>query len=133
MSRAFTLFTGQWADLPLEDVCRLAHQWGYDGLELACWGDHFEVDRALREDGYLAGARPRWLRSCAAGPSPTTWSGGRSGDHPIDVRHPGHPAPPGSGATASPEGFGRRAAAELADTARAAAAFGWRPWCLTGS
>ena len=46
MSRPFTLFTGQWADLPLEEV-RLAEQWGYDGLELACWGDHFEVDRAL--------------------------------------------------------------------------------------
>ena len=22
-------------------------EWGFDGLELACWGDHFEVDRAL--------------------------------------------------------------------------------------
>ncbi len=51
----FTLFTGQWADLPLEEVARLASSWGYDGLELACWGDHFEVDRALGEDGYLAG------------------------------------------------------------------------------
>jgi sugar phosphate isomerase/epimerase len=59
MSRAFTLFTGQWADLPLEEVCRLARDWGYDGLELACWGDHFEVDRALHEDGYLAGRQVR--------------------------------------------------------------------------
>ena len=25
---------------------------GYDGIELACWGDHFEVDRALAEDDY---------------------------------------------------------------------------------
>ena len=25
---------------------------GYDGVELACWGDHFEVDRALAEPGY---------------------------------------------------------------------------------
>jgi len=57
MSRSFTLFTGQWADMPLEEVCRLARDWGYDGLELACWGDHFEVDRALREDGYLAGLK----------------------------------------------------------------------------
>ena len=55
MPHSFTLFTGQWADLPLEEVCRLASSWGYDGLELACWGDHFEVDRALTEDGYLAG------------------------------------------------------------------------------
>ncbi|CAM5293736.1 Sugar phosphate isomerase/epimerase OS=Streptomyces rimosus subsp. rimosus (strain ATCC / DSM 40260 / JCM 4667 / NRRL 2234) OX=1265868 GN=SRIM_033965 PE=4 SV=1 [Streptomyces rimosus subsp. rimosus] len=54
MARPFTLFTGQWADLPLEEVCRLARDFGYDGLELACWGDHFEVDRALTEPGYLA-------------------------------------------------------------------------------
>ena len=46
MSRPVTLFTGQWADLPLEEVCRKAKSFGYDGLELACWGDHFEVNRA---------------------------------------------------------------------------------------
>lgn len=55
MSRPFALFTGQWADLPLEEVCRLARDFGYDGLELACWGDHFEVDKALADPGYLAG------------------------------------------------------------------------------
>ena len=52
MSRPVTLFTGQWADLKLEDLCRKASQWGYDGLELACWGDHFEVDKALSENDY---------------------------------------------------------------------------------
>ncbi len=39
MPRPFTLFTGQWAGLPLEEVCQHAREWGYDGLELACWGD----------------------------------------------------------------------------------------------
>lgn len=53
MPRPFTLFTGQWADLPLEEVCRLARDFGYDGLELACWGDHFEVDKALADPGYV--------------------------------------------------------------------------------
>lgn len=57
MPRPFTLFTGQWADLPLEEVCRLARDFGYDGLELACWGDHFEVDKALADPGYLDGRR----------------------------------------------------------------------------
>ena len=57
MTRPITLFTGQWADLPFEEVCRLAASWGYDGLEIACWGDHFEVDRALAEDDYVAGRR----------------------------------------------------------------------------
>jgi sugar phosphate isomerase/epimerase len=46
MSRPVTLFTGQWADLPFETVCQKAKSFGYDGLELACWGDHFEVHKA---------------------------------------------------------------------------------------
>ena len=46
MSRAVTLFTGQWADLPFETVCQKAKSFGYDGLEIACWGDHFEVNKA---------------------------------------------------------------------------------------
>jgi hypothetical protein len=54
MTRPITLFTGQWADLPFEEVCRLASGWGYDGLEIACWGDHFDVGRALQDDSYVA-------------------------------------------------------------------------------
>ncbi len=46
MSRPVTLFSGQWADLPFETLCKKARSFGYDGLELACWGDHFEVDKA---------------------------------------------------------------------------------------
>ncbi|MEW9534778.1 sugar phosphate isomerase/epimerase, partial [Microbispora sp. NPDC049125] len=53
MTRPITLFTGQWADLPFEEVCRLASEWGYDGLEIACWGDHFEVDKAVADDSYV--------------------------------------------------------------------------------
>ena len=53
MARPVTLFTGQWADLPLEELARKAGEWGFDGLELACWGDHFEVDRALAEEDYV--------------------------------------------------------------------------------
>ncbi len=52
MPRPITLFTGQWADMPIKVLAEKAAQWGYSGLELACWGDHFEVDRALSEDGY---------------------------------------------------------------------------------
>jgi sugar phosphate isomerase/epimerase len=43
--RPITLFTGQWADLPLAELAPLAKEMGYDGLELACWGDHFELER----------------------------------------------------------------------------------------
>ena len=53
MPRPVTLFTGQWADLPLEEVARLASGWGYDGLELACWGDHLDPWRAAEDDAYV--------------------------------------------------------------------------------
>ena len=52
MARPVTLFTGQWADLPLEELARKASSWGYDGLELACWGDHMDVDKAAADKKY---------------------------------------------------------------------------------
>ena len=57
MPRPVTLFTGQWADMPLEDLARKASEFGYQGLELACWGDHFDVTRAIEESGYCAAKR----------------------------------------------------------------------------
>ena len=52
MGRPVTLFTGQFADIPLEEFAPMAASWGYDGLELACWGDHIDVDRAARDKKY---------------------------------------------------------------------------------
>ncbi len=52
MARPVTLCTGQWADLPLEVLAKKAASWGYDGLELACWGDHMDVDRAATDQDY---------------------------------------------------------------------------------
>ena len=43
MSRPVTLFTGQWADLPIADMARMTSEFGYDGIELACWGDHLSL------------------------------------------------------------------------------------------
>ena len=57
MARPVTLFTGQWADLPVETLAGKFSDFGFDGLELACWGDHFEVDKALAEDDYCAKKR----------------------------------------------------------------------------
>jgi len=51
MPRPRTLFTGQWADLPLSQVAAMAADMGYDGLELACWGDHFDVAQAAGPNG----------------------------------------------------------------------------------
>ena len=52
MGRKVTLFTGQWADLPLKELASKAAGWGYDGLELACWGDHVDVERAAADKSY---------------------------------------------------------------------------------
>jgi len=57
MPRKVTLFTGQWADLPIEALCEMAADMGYDGLELACWGDHFDVDAAAKSRAYCAERR----------------------------------------------------------------------------
>lgn len=35
MARPVTLFTIQWGDLSLEDICALAQKMGYEGLELS--------------------------------------------------------------------------------------------------
>ncbi len=123
MARPVTLFTGQWADLPLEDLARKCGGWGFDGLELACWGDHFEVDRALAEDGYVEG---RWeiLRrnglNCWAISNHLV---GQAVCDPIDGRHRAT-LPPDVWGDGDPEGVRTRAAEKMKDTARAAAKLG---------
>jgi len=52
MARNVTLFTGQWADLPLEELLKKVVDFGYDGVELACWGDHFDVEAASKSQSY---------------------------------------------------------------------------------
>jgi len=54
MARPITLFTGQWADLTFDEMCRKTSEMGYDGLEIACWGDHMDVKRAAEEPEYIA-------------------------------------------------------------------------------
>ena len=51
--RPTTLFTGQWADLPLAELLPKVKEMGYTGVELACWGDHFDVDKALTDTSYI--------------------------------------------------------------------------------
>ena len=57
MARTITLITAQWADLPLETICQKVSAWGFDGLEISCWGDNFEIDKALENDAYIRGRR----------------------------------------------------------------------------
>ena len=122
-ARPVTLFTGQWADLPLAELAPLARSMGYDGLELACWGDHFEVQQALVSDAYCRHKRElladHGLQCLAVGNHLT----GQAVCDLVDERHqaivPAHVWGDGD-----PEGVRRRAAGEMQDTARAAARFG---------
>lgn len=52
MARPVTIFTGQWADLKLEELTPIMADFGYDGLELACWGDHMDVSKASADKDY---------------------------------------------------------------------------------
>ena len=52
MSHPVTIFTGQWADLPLAELAPKIASFGYDGLELACWGDHMDVFKAATDKKY---------------------------------------------------------------------------------
>jgi len=123
MGRPVTLFTGQWADLPLEELAKKVSQWGYDGLELACWGDHFEVQRALKEPDYV---QSRWEILNRYGLKCFAISNhlvGQAVCDPIDSRHKAI-LPPHVWGDGDPEGVRQRAAQEMMDTARAAAKFG---------
>lgn len=51
-SRPITLVTGQWTDLPLEQLAEKAAAWGYDGLELVCRGGYLDVGRAAVDRKY---------------------------------------------------------------------------------
>ncbi len=122
MARPVTLFTGQWADVKFDQMCKKAKKFGYDGLELCCWGDHFEVNKALEDRSYC---KRKWevlqkhKLECYA---ISTHLVGQSTCDLIDERHkailPEHVWGDGK-----PEGVRKRAAAEMMDTARAARKF----------
>jgi sugar phosphate isomerase/epimerase len=123
MGRPVTLFTGQWADLKFEEMARKTKEFGYDGIELACWGDHFEVDKALADDKYCARKR-EFLESlelqCHAISAHLV---GQAVLDRIDERHKAI-LPPHVWGDGDPEGVNHRAIEELKNTARAAQKFG---------
>ncbi|WP_221586204.1 sugar phosphate isomerase/epimerase [Microbacterium sp. G2-8] len=123
MTRPITLFTGQWADLPFEEVCRLAGEWGYDGLEIACWGDHLDPSR-WDDEAYIADRKAILARHGLR-----VWTianhlkGQAVCDDPIDQRHRDI-LPDSIWGDGDPEGVRQRAAEELKNTARLAAKLG---------
>jgi sugar phosphate isomerase/epimerase len=122
MPRPVTLFTGQWADMPFETICQKAADFGYDGIELACWGDHFEIQKALSDDGYCKG---RWDTLAQHGLTAHAISAhlvGQAVCDRIDERHklilPDYVWGDGDA-----EGVRGRAQQEMIDTAKACRAF----------
>ena len=119
MPRPVTLFTGQWADLPFETLCQKAQSFGYDGLELACWGDHFDVDQALKDKGYC---KKRIEILCDHDLDVFAISShlvGQAICDNIDERHK-LILPPDVWGDGDPEGVRKRAAKKMIDTAKAA-------------
>ena len=123
MPRPVTLFTGQWADLPLEELAPKAKSFGYDGLELACWGDHFDVERALADDRYCDGRRELLARHGLQVFAIANHLVGQAVCDRIDDRHRSI-VPPRVWGDGRPDGVQQRAAEEMKNTARAAARLG---------
>ncbi|WP_437201008.1 sugar phosphate isomerase/epimerase family protein [Planctomicrobium sp. SH664] len=123
MGRPVTLFTGQWADLPLETLCKKAKEFGYDGLELACWGDHFEVSQALADDTYCARKRDLLERHDLKLFAISNHLVGQAVCDNIDQRHKSI-LPEYVWKDGDPEGVRARAAEEMKNTARAAQRLG---------
>ena len=123
MARPVTLFTGQWADMPIAELAAKCGEWGFDGLELASWGDHFDVARALSDDGYCAERRALLERHGLGCWAISNHLVGQAVCDPIDARHQAI-LPPEVWGDGDPDGVRARAAERMKDTARAAARFG---------
>ena len=122
MPRPVTLFSGQWADLSLADLAPKIKAMGYDGVELACWGDHFEVDRALAEPDYV---QNKWALLQKHGLNCFAISTHLVGQAVCDLIDERHKAilPPDVWGDGDPEGVRQRAAEKVKATARAARKF----------
>lgn len=121
MGRPVTIFTGQWADIPFEKLAPMIKSMGYDGVEIACWGDHFDVDK-FDDEEYLKG---RWAILEKNGLNCFAISNHLMGQcvcDNIDVRHKGILSAEVWG-DGEPEGVRRRAAEQMVKTAKACANF----------
>ncbi len=122
MPRPVTLFTGQWADLPLEELAPLAKSMGYDGLELACWGDHFDVEQAAKSKKYC---QDKWSLLSEYDLSCYSISNhlvGQAICDNIDERHKAI-LPPSVWGDGDPEGVRKRSAKHMVTAAKAARKF----------
>ncbi|MCK5822067.1 MAG: TIM barrel protein, partial [Bacteroidales bacterium] len=121
MARPVTLFTGQWADMSFQTICEKARDFGYDGLELACWGDHFEVDKA--DQAYCDNKREILSKYGLNTRAISNHLVGQAVCDIIDIRHKSI-LPDYIWKDGDAEGVRKRAADELVKTAEAAKRLG---------
>jgi sugar phosphate isomerase/epimerase len=122
MARPVTIVSGQWADLTLEALCAKVKSFGYDGIELCCWGDHFDVDQAARSDKYC---KQQWQLLTDHGLTCYAISNhlvGQAVCDPIDERHKSI-LPPDVWGRGDAEGVRKRAAKKMITTGKAARRF----------
>jgi sugar phosphate isomerase/epimerase len=123
MPRPVILFSGPFADLPLEELAAKAAEWGYAGLELCGWGDHLEVQHALGDADYCAGRLALLANHDLQAPVIANHRVGQAVCDPIDDRHRAL-VPDYVWGDGDPEGVRERAAAEMAATAQVAQKLG---------
>lgn len=134
MSRPVTIFTGQWADLPLEEMCQTAKKMGYEGLEIATWGQ-LDVKKAATDENYVKevkGTLEKYGLGCwAIGAHLTGQCVGDAMQYAYDPRLDGF-AP--SRLAGKPEEIQKWAIEEMKDSARAAKNLGVKVvTCFMGS
>jgi len=123
MARPVILCSGRWADMPLDELAPQASEWGYQGLELCCWGDHFEVQRALSEAAYCQEKLELLARHDLAAVVVGNHRVGQAVCDPVDGRHRTL-LPDYVWGDGNPGEVQQRAAEEMMATARAAQKLG---------
>jgi len=123
MPRSVILFSGPWADVPLEALAAKAAAWGYQGFELCCWGDHLEVQHGLADDCYAPARIELLARHDLHVPVIANHKVGQAVSDAIDKRHQSL-LPDYVWGDGDPAGVQERAAEEMTATFRLAERLG---------
>jgi sugar phosphate isomerase/epimerase len=120
MARPVTLYTIQWGDLSLQEICKKAKSFGYDGLELGLPA-HLDVRRT--DQAYYDGIKSLLAEHDLKLFAISNHLVGQAVCDKIDERHQ-NILPDYVWGDGNPEGVRRRAAEELIRTAQAAKMLG---------
>ncbi|MCX7008014.1 MAG: sugar phosphate isomerase/epimerase [Kiritimatiellaeota bacterium] len=119
MKRPVTLVSGQWADLPLDVLAQKTKGFGFDGLELACWGDHFDVRQGAKSKAYCDGRHELLARHGLKTWAISNHLAGQTVCDRIDPRHQ-RILPPHIWGDGKPDGVRQRAQEDMMLSAHAA-------------